>query len=354
MKAVAPIPVLVVLFLALTLPATSRAQAVPDLVPSSTLAPEFVVPIDPPHANTLPAPKIDRGFVKAIGETRVAPNMAAEKGAESVLQRAATNPRVRGRYVGILAEEDFLVRNPNYKPVASPIAPHNDVWVSTPEKKFHGVQIKTHAKPDHAHVQKYVREMFKDGRAHSFAIPDDHYPAVRRELERRLERAFAKGDANGVRAYQRQLMRLTRLGRTYGELEQAVLTTARHARHARAFGGAASYAGIGLLADSLPILWRTSQGDLTSQQVQVRAAGAVAKITGTGAVVGAMVLAGASPVSMPVVLVGGVTYFSLTLIENHIRPAFENRAMTAEELELLRTAVDRRRAALAAGGSNQP
>jgi len=155
------------------------------------------------------------------------PNLAAQLNSADLLQRAVADPSMRGNLRGRLAEAIFAKNHSSegWRPVASKTAPQNDFWRKLPNGRLEGAQIKVHAD-----INDYFRSMMKDNKAEKFVVPDDHYESLKKVYEIRRQGALKGGDISKAGYYAHQSSRLMKLGRSFGELEGAVVGTAKHYR----------------------------------------------------------------------------------------------------------------------------
>ncbi len=230
------------------------------------------------------------------------PNLTADLGIAELLRKAVADPTLRGSLRGRIAEADWLKRNAKdgWQPVANPNAPQNDAWRRVGSKS-EGAQVKVHADP-----HDYIRSMQKDYMAERFVLPDDHFTLVYNELETRRLGAISGGLTEKAANYARQQQRLTKIGRTFAEIDGSLEVAARHferiERAVRAAGKAASFVGIALaildggiaiyevaigkaeVDELVTRLGKAVVGGASSWAVGELAAGAAASAGATGAV----------------------------------------------------------------------
>src|SRR5204862_135729 len=151
------------------------------------------------------------------------PNIASESHYAELLHKAFSDPSMRGNLRGRIAEEDWINRNAKdgWQAVKKRNAPQNDAWRRV-DGKLDGAQVKVHAE-----WQDYIRSMQKDSKAERFVLPDDHYALVYKELETRRLGALRGGLPEKAAGYLRQQMRLTKMGRTFNEIDGAIGSAAK-------------------------------------------------------------------------------------------------------------------------------
>jgi hypothetical protein len=286
------------------------------------------------------APAVDRVLANEAVRRAPAPGNALDR-ARSVLDDA----RPRGAAIGNLAEQQFLRDNPNWRLVSNPIAPQNDVyrWVNG---QLEGGQIKTHHP---GRTGQYARDMLKDNRAERFFIPDDHVDAVRRDIERHIEReqqraarqrqlgnhARAARHEGKVGTWQRNLNRVAPMGRTYAELESAVTRAAKGFCRRAAGGTGLLGGGAVIILDGGIVLYRAANGELTPQERQSSLVGTGIKAGAVGTAVGCAVLLGANPIGLPVIVIGGVAYFIADYGVSQMQEHSRSTPMTADQIRQL-------------------
>jgi len=252
--------------------------------------------------------------VLAAAETTF-PNLAADLENAILLRGAVADPTLRGNLRGRVAEEDWINRNAKegWKAVEKRNAPQNDAWRRV-DGRLEGAQVKVHAD-----WHDYIRSMQNDNKAERFVLPDDHFDLVYRELETRRVGALRGGLRDKALEYAIEQKRLTKMGRTFSEVDGAIETAAKHygriAKALRAGGKAASFVGIGLaLLDGGMAVYEVAVGKADVDELVTRlgktvVGGAAAWAVGEVAV-DAAVAAGASgavPIAV-VIVVGTATY----------------------------------------------
>ncbi len=122
---------------------------------------------------------------------------------------------------GYMAEALYLEKNPEYKYVKPPNAPHVDVYRNNPtggpgtltgQIKYHMFDAKTAA-------SMYARDMLKDNKPTFFIVPDDHVDALKQTL-------IEQGRENEVR-------RIKAIGYSYQEIDKRTRDAIAEARYAR-------------------------------------------------------------------------------------------------------------------------
>lgn len=300
------------------------------LTPSGAKA--YTASLLPPRSTGPATGPVTRQLVDDVVHRQALPKVSTLQGRPEAMGRVLRDPVQRGKAIGLAAEADFVDRNPAWRQVASRNAPQNDVFTFL-KGKFQGGQIKTHAsgKPS-----AYMMDMLKDNRAEHFLVPDDHYGSVRKEIERRIELMRQRGNLRGVARWERQLKRLKPLGRTYAELEKSVVGRAGQVvGRARAIRAGSASAAIVLLVDGGVIVYRNVNGELTPDQTGLAAGEAAVKAGSVGLAAGGAILAGANPIGITVVVVGGVTYFVVDYAIDKTRPNYWSSPLTTAEIETL-------------------
>ena len=291
------------------------------------------VALPAPPRTTAPARQAVPGYLaeRTVYE-RTLPRFVADRGPAPTMRRVVADPLQRSRAVGYLAEEDYLARNPAWSKVRKANAPQNDVFTFV-QGRFHGGQIKTHAS---GAPHLYMRDMLKDHLAEHFLVPDDHYPAVRRSIEERIGLMRQRGNAKGAAQWQRQLQRLKPLGRSYRQLETSLVSQAGKVIHRGRYAagyGAAAYFMVALAVEGGVVIYRSMSGELTGAQVNLAAGEGFVKASAAGLATGGAILAGANPIGITVLVIGGVTYFIVDLAVSHARPNYWTSPMTVAEIQ---------------------
>jgi hypothetical protein len=208
-------------------------------------------------------------------------------------------------------------------------APENDVW-RLQFGKLEGGQIKAHSD---ANPARYMRDMLKDTKAEYFIVPDDHVAPLRQGIQQRITAASAAGDGREAMAWQRELARVQPLGRTYAELETAVTRSAQATVRCCAVETAGGTAMIALSVDGVVLGYRCAHGKLTPSQAQEGATEAIAKAGAVGVVTAAAIMAGANPVGITVIVVGGVVYLVAEYAIEELRPSYTSTPLTAAQID---------------------
>lgn len=245
---------------------------------------------------------------------RAFPNLAADLENAELLRRAAADPSLRGSLRGRIAETDWIKRNASdgWKAVNSPNAPQNDAYRFVSGKP-EGAQLKVHAD-----WHKYIRSMRKDDKAERFVLPDDHYDLVYKELEMHRAAAVRGGLVDEAAAIARQQQRLTKIGRSFSEIDGAVGAATKHytriTRAVRAAGKTASYVGIavevldGGIAVYEVAIGKSEVDELVTRLGKIVIGGTASWAAGVaGSATIAAGAAGAVPVAVAIV-VGAATY----------------------------------------------
>jgi hypothetical protein len=272
------------------------------------------------------------------------PNLIAELENVELMRKAAADPGLRGNLRGRLAEMEWHKRNAKdgWWPSKKPNAPQNDFVRWNPDAgRLEGAQLKVHKD-----WRRYISSMKKDGKAERFVIPDDHYELVLEELKRREASAFKRGLAEEAAYYAKQQQRLTRMGRTFAELDNAIENTAKHlgriAKTLRLAGKAASFVGIALaLLDDGMAVYEYASGKTEVDALMARlgksvvggaSAWAIGDLAATGAL--AAGATGAVPVAIAIV-VGGVTYLAVDWAIDKVADSIRVGRLTAEDIKRL-------------------
>jgi hypothetical protein len=240
------------------------------------------------------------------------PNLVADLGNAELFRRAVAEPNLRGNLRGHLAENDWISRNSNAGWRRSMNNdPENDAFRIV-NGQTEAAQIKVHAD-----WHDYIRSMKKDGKADRFVVPDDHFGLLWKELETCQAGALRGGQMERAVEYARQQQRLTKMGRTFSELDGAIGVAAKHfgriATAIRAAGKAASFVGIALaVLDGGIAVYEVAIGKREVDELVARlskiaigggAAWAVASTA--GAAVAAAGATGAVPVAVAIVMAAG-------------------------------------------------
>jgi hypothetical protein len=241
------------------------------------------------------------------------PNLAAELENGELLRKATSDPSIRGSLRGRIAEKDWIKRNSKFgwNPVGNPNAPQNDAYRFV-NGRLEGAQVKVHAD-----WHDYIRSMRNDYKAEKFVIPDDHYDLVYSELETRRVGALRGGLVVKAAEYERHQQRLTKMGRTFTEVDEAIGSAAKHyeriGRAIRAGGKAASFVSIALgLLDGGITVYQVATGRREVDELVTKASKVVIGGTASWALgeAGATAAAaagatGAIPVAVAIVLSTG-------------------------------------------------
>jgi hypothetical protein len=258
---------------------------------------------------------IEAAQVLAAAE-KTFPNLSEELENATLLKDAVSNPSMKGNLRGRLAEKDWIERNARdgWLTEPNPIDPQCDAYRIVNGRR-ECAQVKVHNK-----WNKYIRSMEGDHEAERFILPDDHYELVYQELEKRRLGALRGGLAEKAEIYAEMQARLTKMGRTFSELEGALDAATKHyARIAKAIrmgGRAASFVAIALaVLDGGIAIYEVASGKADIEELITKVSttltgGTAAWALGNSAATAA-VAAGATSVMIPVavaIVVGGVTY----------------------------------------------
>lgn len=270
------------------------------------------------------------------------PNLASELGSTDILQRAVADPSMRGSLRGRLAEEVFQAKHgkDGWRPVKNPNAPQNDFYRFV-GGKLEGAQIKVHA-----NVGNYVLSMLTDNKAEVFVVPDDHYELIKKDLEIRRQVALRSGLVEKAAGYAREKSRLTKLGRTFTELDEGIVNASRYHRSIsvalRQAGRAASFIAISLslVEGSLAVYqFATGKDDALQFAQKIAKIGVAGAASWYAAGLASQVAIGAGasgmvPVAVAIV-VGAVTYIAVDWAVDYTVASFSVAQLTDEEWRLI-------------------
>ena len=256
----------------------------------------------------------------------------------------------RSTAIGPLAESQFLKDHPDWNPVRNPNAPQNDVWRRT--TRLEGGQIKTHHP---RYMSKYLRDMIKDNKAERFLVPDDHLPTMQSRIQNHIDNEqrraanlrapgnHAQAAHHGAKAdlWRHNKSRLAPLGRTYAELERGVAQAAKGTVRRAAMGTAASGAALIVLIDGGVAIYQSAMGDLTVSETQQQLVGSGIKAGAVGSTCGLMVLAGSNPISLPVFVIGGVTYLAVDYGLTVYQEEYGSSPLSQDEIAFMREQAPR-------------
>lgn len=262
------------------------------------------------------------------------------------MRRVLAEPLQQGRAVGYAAESAFVHNNSGWNLVGKANAPQNDVYMllkrnvndgitRTPgtgafaTHEFIGGQIKAYRSGD---PKAYAKAMLKDHQAKYFLIPDDHVPALRREILKHINTFTKRGQIAKAARWRRQLERVRGLGKTYKQLQRSVITAAKRSIRRVAFTTGAASGGLVIAIDGGIVLYDAAQGHLTPQEVKRKLAESGIKGVSVGAATTIAVLAGASPAGITVFVVGTVTYVVVNYAIKHIDRRYTSTPMTVEQI----------------------
>lgn len=273
---------------------------------------------------------------------KVFPNLAADARSAELLQRVVADPGMRGNLRGQIAEADWINRNGKngWKRVASRNAPQNDAFRFV-NGKPEGAQVKVHAD-----WREYLRSMNRDNKAERFVLPDDHFEKVFRDLEIRKQGALRGGEAAKAAEYARQQQRLTKMGRSFQELDNAVGAAAKHCRRIaaaiKAAGKAASFITIGMMIlDGGIAVYEVAEGKAGIDELMTRlgkiAGGGIVSWWAANAASSAAIAAGstgAAPVVVAIV-VGAAVYLVVDWAVDTIADSVKAAHLTRGDVELI-------------------
>jgi hypothetical protein len=266
---------------------------------------------------------------------RTLPRLAEREGEAAAWTRVLNDVPTRAHSIGLLAENDFVERHPEWRLTRNSNAPQNDVWTWA-NGSLEGGQLKTHVP---GRESQYARDMLKDDKADQFLVPDDQYAAVRQRIQDRIKVMEQQGDQAGVELWEQQLKRLKRLGRNYAELDRAVVQGARAGlRSARVISAArAGVAGgaIIVIVDGGSVVYRSLTGELTPSETHARLVEVGAKAGAVTMATGAVVLLGANPIGLTVIVVGGVAYLVADFAIDELRENWASTPLTAGQINAL-------------------
>jgi hypothetical protein len=268
------------------------------------------------------------------------PNRAVELQTAELLRWAAADPTSRGSLRGRIAEEDWINRNAKdgWKKVKSPNAPQNDGYRFV-NGKLEGVQIKVR-KDWH----DYIRDMQKDNKAEYFVLPDDQFDTVYKDYETRRIGALRGGLNEKAAEYAVQQGRMTKMGRTFVELDGSIGSAAKHysaiAKVLRIGGKAASIVGVALaLLDAGITVYEVAVGKAEVDELVTRlskaAVGGVAAWAVGEVALDIAVAAGATgavPVAV-VIVVGTATYLVVDWAIDTAADSMRVGYLTAEDVK---------------------
>jgi hypothetical protein len=271
----------------------------------------------------------DPGLASYTIRTRTLINLWQRDGDLVAMRRILADHIKRAHAVGHFAEDDFIVNNPTWRKTAAANAPENDVW-RWARGRLEGGQIKTHASGEPA---EYMRDMFKDTKAENFFVPDDHLGALVWKIQQQIGRAEASGNHRVVEIWRQQLARVKPLGRTYAELESIVTRSAQGVVRCSALEGAGGTAAIVVVVDGAVICCRCADGELTPLQIQESGTEAVAKAGAVSLATYGVLILGANPVGITVIVVGGVVYVLADYAIGELRPSYTSSPMTSAQID---------------------
>lgn len=268
------------------------------------------------------------------------PNFAADLESAELLRKMVANPSSRGSLRGRIAESDWINRNAKdgWKQVKNANAPQNDAYRFV-NGKLEGAQVKVHAD-----WHDYIRSMRKDDKAERFVLPDDQYDLVYNEWETRRIGAARGGLLEKSAECARQQQRLTKMGRTFVEIDSSVGAAAKYySKIAKAFqatGKAASYVGIAIaiLEGGISVyevaIGKSEVDELVTKLGKIVVGGtatwAVGSVAGTAAVTAGAT--GAIPIAV-VIVVGTVTYLAVDWAIDSIADAVRVGQLSSSDIQ---------------------
>ena len=224
------------------------------------------------------------------------------------------------------------------KSVKKANAPQNDAYRFV-NGKLEGAQVKVHADWHH-----YIRSMQKDDIAELFVLPDDQYDLVYKEWETRRIGAARGGLVEKSAECARQQQRLTKMGRSFSEIDGAIGAAAKHysriATAIRGTGKAASFVGIAMsILDGGIAVYEVAIGKSEVDELVTRlgkivvggtASWAVGSVAGSAAI--AAGATGAVPVAVAIV-VGTATYLVVDWAIDSIADAVRVGQLNADDIK---------------------
>jgi hypothetical protein len=273
------------------------------------------------------------------------PNLFQDLKHSELLQKAAADPTLRGNLLGRIAEEDLFLRDKSWTQTRRRNAPENDGWRWTKGRDgwaMEGVQVKVRK-----NWRKYIRDMMHhDTKAEFFAVPDDHYRLVWDDFEKRRIGALRGGLTEKADSYARQQQRLMKLGRSFGDYERALDSTAKHFKRVSAAlrnaGKAASFVGVAVaLLDGGCAVYELAQGKISGGKflAKVSKAGVasissyyVASVAASYSVT--LGATGAVPVVVAIV-VGTATYLVVDWTFDKATVALQGGVLSAQDVQNL-------------------
>jgi hypothetical protein len=299
------------------------------------------ITLDDVISTTTEESELDQITIRQVEKAveRTFPDLAVDPETADLYKRILTEPAMRGNVRGRLAEEDFLRRSVNvksgWKRAPNLLDKETDV-----ERNINGVEERGQIKV-HNNWKQYYRSMVTDSKAERFFIPDDQYNLVYNDLEERRLGALKGNDAVKAAEYARQQKRLSKLGRSFAELDGSVVKTVKNCTR---IGAAAKFAGsvgktlpfmamaLGILDGSICV-YEVAQGKMSVQEcIQHVAEVGVAGVSAWGAVT-AIGTVGA-PVAV-VVVFGAATYFVVDYGIGSYIDSFKTAPLTKAEIALL-------------------
>lgn len=175
-------------------------------------------------------------------------------------------------------------------------------------------------------------ESIKYPKAERFFVPDDHVDALVQKIQSELNRAVGNGNERVAAVWRRELARVTSLGRTYPELETAVTTAGKRAVQVGAMETAGGATVLVFAVDGAIVCYLCSQGELAPTQTEQAVAESAVKAGAVGLATG-VILLGANPAGITVIVVGGVVYLVADYAIDELRSSYVSSPMTPAEID---------------------
>lgn len=246
--------------------------------------------------------------------------------------RIGSVPQLKGRLRGLVAERDFLKRNPSYRPISSRTASQFDVY-RWDNGKFVGGQIKVlSGNTPAARHGKYLRAMKQDYMAPEFFVPKDHYTDLRRTFAIQTEKHLSRGNMARAAELERHAGRLRPLNRSFGQIDRAVSRSLSRTLPVQAAGRIAGPL-VPLVIDTAPIVADRAKNRIDNDEAIERLGEAGVRAAGVGAGYAICLAAGATPVGMVTVGVGFAAYWVTDQAIDTVRPMYHSSPMMSPEIE---------------------
>lgn len=248
---------------------------------------------------------------------RYFPNLTKTEGMTPTIRKALfeSNPRL----LGVYAEEVIAANGKGWKTVKKPNAPQNDLY-RFKNGAFEGAQVKLHGKYD---FSTYMNDMKVDNKAERFMVASDHVSGLRRDLLAKAKLARNSGLLDEAVRLERDATRVTSLGATAAQLEARLMRGLALALGSTAAASAVMAAGGAIVIDVALISYDAMTEGLTVSELEVRLIDASIKAAASGSAVAiAIVVFGANPVGLTVMIVGGSAYIITDVAIQVIRSNF--------------------------------